>query len=107
EGEAIAFHLREVIKRKDAQRVLFNAITKPVVLQAIQNPQSLDENKYDAQKTRRALDRLVGYKISPVLWDKMQAGLSAGRVQSVALRIIVEREDEIVNFVPEKWFLIS
>ena len=107
EGEAIAYHIQETIKRKDSKRVLFNAITKQVVNHAIQNPLDLDVQKYEAQKTRRVLDRLVGYKISPILWDKLQKGLSAGRVQSVALRIIVEREEEILNFVPEKWFLIT
>ena len=106
EGEAISFHLQESIKRKDAKRVLFNAITKPAILEAMKNPLDLNDQKYEAQKTRRILDRLVGYKISPILWDKLQRGLSAGRVQSVALRIIVEREAEIKNFVPEKWFQI-
>lgn len=106
EGEAISFHLQESIKRKDARRVLFNAITKPAILEAMKNPLDLNEPKYESQKTRRILDRLVGYKISPVLWDKLQKGLSAGRVQSVALRIIVEREEEIKSFVPEKWFQI-
>lgn len=107
EGEAIAFHIRDIIKRKDAHRVLFNAITKSEITKAISNPQKLDLKKYEAQKTRRILDRIVGYKISPVLWKKMQAGLSAGRVQSVALRLIVERENEIVNFKPEKSFGIT
>lgn len=107
EGEAIAFHIRDVIKRKDAHRVLFNAITKPEILRAIQNPLKLDDKKYEAQKTRRILDRMVGYKISPILWKKLQPGLSAGRVQSVALRLIVDRENEIKNFVPEKTFQIT
>lgn len=107
EGEAIAFHIRDIIKRKDAHRVLFNAITKPEILRAINNPLKLDEKKYEAQKTRRILDRIVGYKISPILWKKLQAGLSAGRVQSVALRLIVDRESEINNFIPEKTFQIT
>lgn len=108
EGEAIAWHLAEELgKKKKYHRVLFNAITKNSVLKAVENPQELDENKYDSQKTRRILDRLVGYKISPILWDKVQRGLSAGRVQSVALRIIVEREDEIKAFKPEYWYTVD
>jgi len=107
EGEAIAFHLHEEIGRKrNVFRVLFNAVTKKNVRDAIDNPQELDVRKYDSQKTRRILDRLVGYKISPILWDKVQRGLSAGRVQSVALRIIVEREDEVRAFKSEQWFSI-
>lgn len=107
EGEAIAFHLAEEIgKRKKIRRVIFNAVTKNAVTNAVENPVDLNVNMYDAQKTRRVLDRLVGYKISPILWDKVQRGISAGRVQSVALRIIVEREDEIKAFVPEQWFSI-
>jgi DNA topoisomerase-1 len=105
EGEAIAYHLAEEInKPKKIARVLFNAITKQAVIQAIAHPSELDPHKYESQKTRRILDRLVGYKISPLLWDKVQRGLSAGRVQSVALRLIVEREDEIVAFTSEQWF---
>lgn len=107
EGEAIAFHLSEEIGKKKYYRVLFNAITKDAVTKAIANPSELDENKYDSQRTRRILDRLVGYKISPILWEKVQRGLSAGRVQSVALRIIVEKEDDIKKFVPEQWFSID
>ena len=108
EGEAIAYHLAEEIPqgKKKIFRVLFNEITKNAVKAAINAPLALDQNKYDSQKTRRVLDRLVGYKISPILWDKVQRGLSAGRVQSVALRIIVEREEEIKIFVPEQWFSI-
>lgn len=106
EGEAIAFHLREVIKRKDAQRVLFNAITKSAIQQAMSHPTQLDEKKFEAQQTRRILDRIVGYKISPILWKKLQPGVSAGRVQSVALRLVVEREEEITNFVPERTYQI-
>lgn len=108
EGEAIAFHLAEEIgKRREVYRVLFNAVTKKAVQAAIAMPTKLDQAKYDSQKTRRVLDRLVGYKISPLLWEKIQRGLSAGRVQSVALRIIVEREDEIKAFKPEQWFSIE
>jgi DNA topoisomerase I len=109
EGEAIAFHLCEEIKapKKDFKRVVFNAVTKSAVQKAIENPTELDSNKYDSQKTRRILDRLVGYKISPILWDKVKRGISAGRVQSVALRIIVEREDQVKAFIPEQWFSIE
>ena len=107
EGEAIAYHLAEEIgKRKKIHRVLFNAVTKNAVKEAIEHPQELDANKYHSQQTRRILDRLVGYKISPILWDKVQRGLSAGRVQSVALRILVEREGEIRKFQSEQWFSI-
>lgn len=105
EGEAIAFHLRSILPKKlKSHRVKFNAITKDKIIEAIQNPIELDENLYHSQQTRRILDRIVGYKISPVLWQKITSGLSAGRVQSVAVRIIVDREDEIINFKPEKSF---
>ncbi len=108
EGEAIAFHLAEEIgKKKSIHRVVFNAVTKTAVKNAIENPTELNQPMYDSQKTRRVLDRLVGYKISPILWDKVQRGISAGRVQSVALRVIVEREDQIKKFVSEKWFSIQ
>ena len=108
EGEAIAFHLKKAVgKDKEVSRVTFNAITKDVVKQSVENPGELNQNMYNSQKTRRVLDRLVGYQISPILWDKIASGLSAGRVQSVALRIIVEREDEIRNFKPEQWFSIK
>jgi DNA topoisomerase-1 len=108
EGEAIAFHLAEEIgRKKNIHRVVFNAVTKNAVKNAIEHPTELNQSMYDSQKTRRVLDRLVGYKISPILWDKVQRGISAGRVQSVALRVIVEREDEIKKFKPEKWFSIA
>jgi DNA topoisomerase-1 len=108
EGEAIAFHLAEEIgKKKKIFRVVFNAVTKTAVKNAIDNPTELNQPMYDSQKTRRVLDRLVGYKISPILWDKVQRGISAGRVQSVALRVIVDREEEIKKFNPEKWFSIQ
>ncbi len=108
EGEAIAFHLAEEIgKKKTIHRVVFNAVTKTAVKNAIDNPTVLNQSMYDSQKTRRVLDRLVGYKISPILWDKVQRGISAGRVQSVALRVIVDREDQIKKFVSEKWFSIQ
>ena len=93
EGEAIAWHIAEEIgKKKIVRRVLFNDLTHDTILHAIAHPQDLDFNRYEAQQTRRILDRLVGYQISPVLWDKVKRGLSAGRVQSVAVRIICERE---------------
>lgn len=107
EGEAIAYHIAEEISNKNIHRVIFNAVTKNAVKQAIESPTLLNSNMYDSQRTRRVLDRLVGYKISPILWDKVQRGISAGRVQSVALRVIVEREDEIRAFVPEQWFSIE
>jgi len=108
EGEAIAFHLAEEIgKKKNIHRVVFNAVTKTAVKNAIDHPTVLNQSMYDSQKTRRVLDRLVGYKISPILWEKVQRGISAGRVQSVALRVIVDREEEIKKFIPEKWFSIS
>lgn len=107
EGEAIAHHLAEEIgQKKKIHRVVFNAVTKSAVNHAIENPVKLNSAMYDSQRTRRILDRLVGYKISPILWDKVQRGISAGRVQSVALRIIVEREDQVKSFVPEQWFSI-
>ncbi len=108
EGEAIAYHLAEEIgsRKKNIHRVVFNAVTKTAVQNAIANPGKLNQEMYDSQRTRRVLDRLVGYKISPILWDKVQRGISAGRVQSVALRLIVEREKEIKAFVPEQWFSI-
>ena len=108
EGEAIAYHLAEEIggSKKKIHRVVFNAVTKSVIQRAIENPTKLNKEMYDSQRTRRILDRLVGYKISPILWDKVQRGISAGRVQSVALKIIVKREEEIKAFVPEQWFSI-
>ncbi|MBI4040365.1 MAG: type I DNA topoisomerase [Deltaproteobacteria bacterium] len=110
EGEAIAWHIFEDIKgkNKNVHRVLFNEITKKAVLAAIEKPQKLDLDKYHAQQARRILDRLVGYKISPLLWDKVRRGLSAGRVQSVALRIVVDREREIEKFKSEEyWTLLA
>lgn len=108
EGEAIAFHLQRAIGGKlPMSRVLFHSITKDTVTEAINNPTVLNQNKYNSQKTRRILDRLVGYKISPILWDKINSGLSAGRVQSVALRLIVDREDAIRSFVPEEWYSLT
>jgi DNA topoisomerase-1 len=110
EGEAIAWHIAgQVVKyHKHVHRVLFNEITKKAVLEAIANPLELDRNKFDAQVARRVLDRLVGYKISPLLWTKVRRGLSAGRVQSVAVRLVCEREKDIRAFEPvEYWSLTA
>src|SRR5258706_1111275 len=108
EGEAIAWHIAEKLGRKrNVRRVLFNEITKRSVEEAIRNPQKLDRNLYEAQQTRRILDRLVGYQISPLLWKKVRRGLSAGRVQSVAVRIICEREREIQAFQPKEYWSIT
>ncbi len=109
EGEAIAWHLAEEIRdaNPNIKRVLFNEITKRGVTEAIANPTELDKNKFDAQQTRRVLDRLVGYQISPILWNKVKRGLSAGRVQSVAVRIIVEREAEIAAFKAEEYWTVE
>ncbi|HEX9136240.1 MAG TPA: type I DNA topoisomerase, partial [Nitrospirota bacterium] len=111
EGEAIAAHVAEAIsgsiKNAEVYRVLFNEITKKAILLAIEHPGKVDVNKVDAQQARRVLDRLVGYQISPILWKKVQRGLSAGRVQSVALRLICEREEEIKAFVPEEFWSLT
>ncbi|HXY54200.1 MAG TPA: type I DNA topoisomerase [Nitrospirota bacterium] len=111
EGEAIASHVAETIadsaKTAEIYRVLFNEITKKAILLAIEHPGKIDENKVDAQQARRVLDRLVGYQISPILWKKVRRGLSAGRVQSVALRLIREREEEIKAFVPEEFWSLT
>jgi DNA topoisomerase-1 len=108
EGEAIAFHVAEVVgKKKPVKRVLFNEITKKAVLEALKSPQDLDESKYNAQKARRILDRLVGYQISPLLWERVKYGLSAGRVQSVALKLVCERQEEIDAFVKEEYWTIE
>ena len=108
EGEAICWHLSEILKKtnRNLHRVMFNEITKRAVVEGIKNPSRIDGHKVHAQQTRRILDRLVGYKISPLLWEKVRRGLSAGRVQSVALRIVVEREREIRAFESvEYWTL--
>ncbi len=109
EGEAIAWHIVEEIdtKNKTIHRVLFNDLTKNTVLAAVKNPLPMNDNKYEAQQTRRLLDRLVGYQISPILWDKVRRGLSAGRVQSVAVRIICDREKEIQIFVPQEYWNLT
>jgi len=104
EGEAIAWHVKTSLNLKNAQRVTFNEITKDAVNEAVQNPTQIDENLVQAQKARRVLDRLVGYKLSELLWKKIWYGLSAGRVQSVALRLIVEKEEERESFVPEEYW---
>src|SRR5438094_4046259 len=109
EGEAIAWHVYEQLKRTKipAQRILFNEITKKAIQEAIQKPLQLNRDLYDAQQARRVLDRLVGYEISPILWKKVKRGLSAGRVQSVAVRIIVEREAEIAAFKAVEYWTIE
>lgn len=109
EGEAISWHLATALKLndKDAKRITFNEITKNAVKASLKNPRKIDMNLVDAQQARRVLDRMVGYKISPVLWAKVKRGLSAGRVQSVALRIICDREDEINAFIPEEYWTID
>ena len=106
EGEAIAWHLAENLQLKPQQtkRIVFHEITKNAILKAIDNPRSIDYNLVNAQQARRVLDRLVGYELSPVLWRKVKGGLSAGRVQSVAVRLIVERERQIQNFIPQQLF---
>ena len=108
EGEAIAWHLAYIldIDPNSLCRVTFNEITKGAVQDAIKHPRAIDKNLFDAQQARRALDRIVGYKISPVLWKKVKRGLSAGRVQSVAVKLIVDRENEIENFNPEEYWNI-
>jgi len=106
EGEAIAFHISEILKgsKKPVYRVLFHELTKNAILDAIDNATSLNVHLFEAQQTRRILDRLVGYQISPLLWDKVRRGLSAGRVQSVAVKMICEREQEISTFTPEEYW---
>src|SRR5690554_963274 len=109
EGEAISWHLAETLKLDEAKtkRIVFHEITKSAIEKAIQNPRGIDYNLVNAQQARRVLDRLVGYELSPVLWKKIKSGLSAGRVQSVSVRLIVEREKEIQNFKSEVSFSIS
>ncbi len=109
EGEAIAWHLYEVLglKPENTRRIVFHEITKPAILNAIENPRDIDLNLVDAQQARRLLDRIVGFELSPVLWKKIKPALSAGRVQSVAVRLIVERENEIRNFKSEPYFRVT
>src|ERR671918_822825 len=112
EGEAISWHVREVLKArkvlpKDVQRVTFNAITNAAVTEAMRNPRELDEDLIDAYRARRALDYLVGFTLSPVLWRKLPGAKSAGRVQSVALRLIVDREREIELFRAQEYWSVT
>ena len=109
EGEAIAWHIAEEVRdaNPNIQRVLFNEITKKAINEAIGKPMELDVKKFESQQARRVLDRLVGYQISPVLWTKVRRGLSAGRVQSVAVRLVVERESEITAFKPEEYWTVE
>ena len=107
EGEAIAWHVAEALKLKDYKRIAFHEITQGAISEAIEHPRQLDMHLVDAQQARRVLDRLVGYKLSPLLWRKLAKGLSAGRVQSVALRLICERENEIRKFQPVEYWSIS
>ena len=109
EGEAISWHLKELLGLPDekAHRVTFNEITQRVVKESIQNPRKIDYNLVDAQQARRILDRIVGYQLSPLLWKKVRRGLSAGRVQSVATRLVVDRENEIRAFVPQEYWSLD
>ncbi|MCQ2269273.1 MAG: type I DNA topoisomerase [Bacteroidaceae bacterium] len=109
EGEAISWHLSEVLKlpQESTKRIVFHEITKPAILEAIENPRTIDLNLVKAQQARRVMDRIVGFKVSPILWKKVKPSLSAGRVQSVAVRLIVEREREINSFVTEAAFRVS
>ena len=108
EGEAIAWHLKEQLglKEENTKRIVFHEITKKAILKAVENPRDIDYNMVNAQQARRVLDRLVGYELSPVLWRKVKGGLSAGRVQSVAVRLIVERERGIQNFTTENHYKV-
>ena len=109
EGEAIAWHLFEILglKKENTKRIVFHEITKDAILHAINNPRDIDKNLVDAQQARRVLDRLVGFEVSPVLWKKVKPSLSAGRVQSVAVKLIVEREREINHFVEQKYYKVT
>ena len=109
EGEAISWHLKELLNIPDDKtyRVTFNEITKKVVNESIAKPRAIDQNLVDAQQARRILDRIVGYELSPLLWKKIRRGLSAGRVQSVATRLVVEREEEIRAFQPQEYWSIQ
>lgn len=109
EGEAISWHLFETLDldKDKTKRIVFNEITKDAILKAIDNPRSIDKNLVDAQQARRVLDRLVGFEVSPILWKKVKPALSAGRVQSVAVKLIVEKEEEIKNFKPEVYYRVT
>ncbi len=107
EGEAIAWHLAELLKLENPKRIELHEITKDAALAALKDAHHIDMDRVNAQQARRILDRLVGYKISPLLWAKVRGGLSAGRVQSVAVRLIVDREREIGAFVPEEYWTVT
>ncbi|KMO59118.1 DNA topoisomerase I, partial [Lacticaseibacillus rhamnosus] len=109
EGEAIAWHVSHILglDPNAKNRVVFNEITKDAVKNAFKTPRGIDMDLVDAQQARRILDRLVGYSISPLLWKKVKKGLSAGRVQSVALKLIIDRENEIKNFIPEEYWSLD
>src|SRR3989344_9659543 len=110
EGEAIAWHLTKALNLespKPVERIVFHEITKTAIEGALKNPRKINDNLVNAQQGRRVLDRLVGYKLSPFLWKKIASGLSAGRVQSVAVRLIAEREEEIKRFQPEEYWTIT
>ena len=109
EGEAIAWHLAESLDldKEKTKRIVFHEITKAAIQKAVENPRDIDYDLVDAQQARRVLDRIVGYELSPVLWRKVKGGLSAGRVQSVSVRLIVEREREIQDFTPEASYRID
>ncbi|MBQ4178652.1 MAG: DNA topoisomerase I, partial [Elusimicrobia bacterium] len=109
EGEAIAWHLKELLKLSDdtTDRITFHEITESAIKEAVKNPRKLDMALVDSQQARRILDRLVGYKLSPILWKKVRKGLSAGRVQSVAVMMICDREEEIEKFVPVEYWSIE
>ncbi|HAE23262.1 MAG TPA: DNA topoisomerase I, partial [Spirochaetaceae bacterium] len=111
EGEAIAYHIGNAIEAKNEglpiRRIVFNEITPQAIRDAVKDPHELDEDKVNAQKARRVLDRIVGYYLSPLLWKKVKNGLSAGRVQSVALRLICEREKEVESFIPEEYWSLE
>src|SRR3990167_9322670 len=107
EGEAIAWHIKEAVGLKNPKRVVFHEITKSAVQEALAHPRTIDEHLRRAQEARRVLDRLFGYDLSGLIWKKVRYGLSAGRVQSPALRILMEREREIRAFIPEKFWVLS
>ena len=109
EGEAIAWHIAEILNKdpKDVRRVTFNEITRPAVLKALENTRDIDYRKVDAQQTRRVLDRMMGFRLSPLLWEKVKQGLSAGRVQSVALKMVCDRQAEIDVFKPEEYWILG
>ena len=107
EGEAISWHLKEALGLKNPKRIQFNEITKTAVLAALENSRAIDMDRVNAQQARRELDRIVGYQISPLLWRKVKKGLSAGRVQSVAVRLVADREREILAFKPVEYWSIT